>query len=244
MSSAWSGARHFLVVPAAGSGRRAGLALPKQFAVLRGKTVLQHTLECFASLPAIAGMLVALDEQDVRTREFLDGLPDALRQGLKTVSGGSERMHSVINALQALEGTAREGDWVLVHDAVRPCVRRTDIMHLLEVLADEPAGGLLAMPVRDTLKRADATAQVLATLERGDIWQAATPQMFRYGPLLQALTEAAAAGLVLTDEAAAMERLGLPVRLVQCHADNIKVTWPEDLQLAEILLRAREERGD
>lgn len=171
-------------------------------------------------------------------------LPRSLRERITTVPGGTERMHSVLNALRALEGRAIEQDWVLVHDAVRPCVRRADLEHLMTVLANEPAGGLLGIPVRDTLKRADATGQVLATLERTNLWQAATPQMFRYGPLLEALTAAVRAGLVLTDEAAAVERLGMPVKLVQGQSDNIKVTWPEDLQLADALLRAREEPGD
>ena len=187
VSSHLPGPGHFLVVPAAGRGRRAGLGLPKQFARVCGKPLLQHTLECFAPLPGISGMLLALDEQDEATQDFLASLPADLRQRLVTVPGGAERMHSVLNALHALQGRARDDDWVLVHDAVRPCLRRADVERLFETLAPECAGGLLAVPVRDTLKRADATGQVLATLERGDVWQAATPQMFRYGLLRQAL---------------------------------------------------------
>lgn len=244
MNDTVTAARHFLVIPAAGSGLRSGLPVPKQFASVNGKALLQHTLECFAPLPAIEAILLAVNEQDSQSRAFLAELPASLRKRLTTVPGGQERMHSVLNALRALQGRAEERDWVLVHDAVRPCVRRVDLERLLAALEHEPAGGLLAVPVRDTLKRADADGKVLATLERSALWQAATPQMFRYGLLLEALADAEAAGLVVTDEAAAMERLGLPVQLVQGHADNIKVTWPEDLQLAEILLRARDAQGD
>lgn len=235
--------RHFLVLPAAGSGRRTGLSLPKQFVPLAGKPILQHTLERFAALPEIAAIVLAVDEQDVHTRDFLAALPAALRKRVVTVRGGTERMYSVLNALEYLAAQAADDDWVLVHDAVRPCLRRSDIHKLFSALEGSP-GGLLALPVRDTLKRADAQGQVLATLDRSQLWQAATPQMFRHGLLLRALREAAAAGIVVTDEAGAVERLGVPVQLVQGQADNIKVTWPEDLRLAEALLPVTEEHDD
>lgn len=243
MSSTVSSPRFFLVLPAAGSGRRAGLALPKQFVPLAGKPILQHTLERFAVLPEISAIVLAVDEQDVYTKDFLASLPAALRKRVLTVPGGTERMYSVLNALEYLAGLAAGDDWVLVHDAVRPCLRRSDIHRLFAALEGTP-GGLLALPVRDTLKRADAQGRVVATLDRSELWQAATPQMFRHGLLLRALREAAAAGLVVTDEAAAVERLGVPVQLVQGQTDNIKVTWPEDLQLAEALLGVTEERDD
>lgn len=229
--------RHFLVIPAAGSGRRMQQDLPKQFLTLHGKTLLQHTLERMADSQPERIVLAAA--ADSRLADVLDGLAPALRALIQVVPGGEERMFSVHNAVESLAGSAAAQDWILVHDAVRPCVRTEDVRLLLESIRDEPAGGLLACPVRDTLKRADASSHVAATVERSGLWQAATPQAFRHGVLLQALRSCAGEGYMATDEAAAVERLGYPVKLVQGHADNIKLTWPEDLTLLDLLLRAR-----
>lgn len=228
--------RYFLIIPAAGSGKRMGLQSAKQFLSVQGKSILQHTLQRFSAVPGLELTVLALNLQDQASTDFLTALPAALQQRLRIVAGGAERMHSVQCALEALQGEAADDDWVLVHDAVRPCVRAADVIKLMGTLANEPAGGLLALPVRDTLKRAAADGHVLSTLDRTNVWQAATPQMFRYAVLVQALAAAQAAGVQVTDEAAAVERLGLPVKLVPGHADNIKLTWPEDLALLEALL--------
>lgn len=155
-------------------------------------------------------------------------------------AGGRERSDSVLNALQSLQGLADEQDWVLVHDAVRPCVRLDDIARLLQEVADHPCGGLLAVPVSSTLKRSDAAGDIVATLPRDHVWQAATPQAFRLGALRQALQAAVQAGVAITDEASAMELAGHAPRLVRGSADNIKITYPEDLLLAELILAAQQ----
>jgi 2-C-methyl-D-erythritol 4-phosphate cytidylyltransferase len=154
-----------------------------------------------------------------------------------TAPGGVERAESVANALTVLRERAADGDWVLVHDAARPCVRREDLVKLIAELRDDPVGGLLAVPVRDTMKQADAEQRCAATVDRSRLWHALTPQMFRLGALRAALRAALAAGVTVTDDASAMERVGLRPRLVEGHADNLKITRPEDLALAEFHLR-------
>jgi 2-C-methyl-D-erythritol 4-phosphate cytidylyltransferase len=141
-----------------------------------------------------------------------------------------------LNALELLCDRATENDWVLVHDAARPCLRREDIDRLIETLADDPVGGLLAVPVRDTMKQADSAGRVHRTVARTDLWHAFTPQMFRLGLLRAALRGALDAGELVTDEAAAIERRGLAPRLVEGHGDNLKITRPEDLPLARLYL--------
>jgi 2-C-methyl-D-erythritol 4-phosphate cytidylyltransferase len=153
------------------------------------------------------------------------------------VDGGAERAASVLQGLEALQSHVQAGDFVLVHDAVRPCVAQCDIQRLMESLEHEPAGGLLASPLRDTLKRVDAAGYVVSTADRRGLWSAATPQMFRYGVLLEALRAAQRAGVMVTDEAQAVEQLGHRVLVVAGRADNIKVTFPEDLPLVERLLQ-------
>ncbi|MBI5040510.1 MAG: 2-C-methyl-D-erythritol 4-phosphate cytidylyltransferase, partial [Gammaproteobacteria bacterium] len=154
-----------------------------------------------------------------------------------TASGGIERAESVLNALDMLREHAVEDDWVLVHDAARPCVRTEDLNHLVTALRDDAVGGLLAIPVRDTMKQADAEQRCNATVDRSRLWHALTPQMFRLGALRDALRSAAARGVVVTDDASAMEQAGLRPRLIEGHADNLKITRPEDLALAEFYLR-------
>jgi 2-C-methyl-D-erythritol 4-phosphate cytidylyltransferase/2-C-methyl-D-erythritol 2,4-cyclodiphosphate synthase len=227
----------FLVIPAAGSGRRMGLDLPKQYLEVQGKPLLQHTLESFAAVAGLQRIVLAVAPADERLQHLLAAVPARLRELITLVEGGAERADSVRHAVASLAGVAEAADWVLVHDAVRPCVRAADVYRLLQEVAAEPAGGLLAQPVRDTLKRGDAAGRVLATVDRSSLWQAATPQAFRHAVLLQALQHCAAQQLPVTDEAAAIEALGLPVRLVQGNADNIKLTWPGDLALITALLR-------
>jgi 2-C-methyl-D-erythritol 4-phosphate cytidylyltransferase len=230
-------ADHWAVVPAAGRGARMASEVPKQYLPLRGRPVIAHTLERLAGHPAVRGVAVVLGADDC----YWPTLGLDLPVPLLTAVGGAERCHSVLAGLEVLAQRAAPLDWVLVHDAARPCVRREDLDRLMDDLADHPVGGLLALPVSDTVKRTDARGEVLETVDRSHLWRAATPQMFRLGPLTEALRAAIADGVLVTDEAAAMERLGRAPRVVECHPDNLKVTRPADLALAELFL-ARQER--
>lgn len=225
------------IVPAAGIGARMNSELPKQYLSLRGETVIAHTLRRLAQLPSLAATVVALNPED----RFWSSRGPELREGLMTCSGGAERAQSVLNGLHALAGLAQEEDWVLVHDAVRPCVRVSDMELLLSELATHPVGGLLAVPVSSTLKLANANRDVVTTMPRDDMWQASTPQAFRYGLLRAVLEQALARGEQVTDDATAMELAGYAPRLVRGSADNIKITYPEDLALAAVILRAQAE---
>jgi 2-C-methyl-D-erythritol 4-phosphate cytidylyltransferase len=231
------GPAYWVVIPAAGSGNRMGAAVPKQYLELAGRTVIEHTLACFTSHPLISGVVVALAERDPAWSRL------ALSPGrpLVTVAGGADRHLSVLNALCRLADMALPDDWVLVHDAARPCLRRADLDRLIAMLQDHPVGGLLGVPVPDTLKRVDARGDVVETLQRDGVWRAQTPQMFRLGALTAALEGASAAGVAVTDEAGAMEHAGHAVRMVEGHADNIKITAPGDLALAEVFLRLQRE---
>ncbi len=231
-------ARAWAVVPAAGQGLRMGADVPKQYLPLTGKPILQHTVERLAAHPRVRGVLVALAADDRRWPALGFTAP-----AVRTVGGGAERVHSVLAALDALSGYAGAGDWVMVHDAARPCVRPVDIETLVERASAHPVGGLLALPVRDTMKRAAADGTVAETVERAGLWHALTPQMFRLAPLQGALRAALAAGRIPTDEAQAMELVGARPLLVPAHADNIKVTEPQDLALAELYLRRQAEEG-
>lgn len=229
--------RYFAIVPAAGSGRRFGAERPKQYLELAGKPVLLHTLERLGQIAALASIVVPVAADDKHWQMLT--LPRDSR--LQFVTGGAERMHSVLAGLEALVAIARDDDWVLVHDVARPCVRVGDIERLMQALREEPAGGLLANRVRDTMKRSDASGHVVTTVPRDDLWHALTPQMFRYGKLRHALQTAVASGELVTDEAQAIERAGWPVRLVEGARDNLKITFPEDLALAASFLRAQEQ---
>jgi 2-C-methyl-D-erythritol 4-phosphate cytidylyltransferase len=225
-------ARHWIVIPAAGRGARVGAERPKQYLPLHGEAVLAHTLRCFVGHPAVSGVVVVLAPGD----PDWPTIDPVLRSAVATVDGGTERVDSVRCGLAALAPRAAADDWVLVHDAARPCLRRDDLERLLATLADDPVGGILAVPVRDTMKRAAAGA-IAATVPRADLWHAQTPQMFRFGLLRAALASAAE----VTDEAQAVERAGHRVRLVEGHVDNLKITHPEDLALAAwYLATARE----
>jgi 2-C-methyl-D-erythritol 4-phosphate cytidylyltransferase len=209
-----------------------GAEVPKQYLPLAGRPVIDHTIERVLLHPRIDGVYIALGVQDGwwPDTEFA-GHPDLVR-----VDGGVERCHSVLNALRALCVRAADDDWVLVHDAARPCVRRADITRLVDGLADHPVGGLLGVPVRDTMKRSDAEGAVLETVSRERLWHAFTPQMFRVATLREALAGALAAGMLVTDEASAMEWAGHRPLMVEGAADNLKITRPEDLALAEFFL--------
>lgn len=225
---------YWVVVPAAGSGRRFSASLLKQYALLRDKPVLSHTLNHLLAVPQLSTLVLVHGADDVRWQS----LPEIQHEKMLVVVGGDERVDSVRNGLLALSGRAQANDWVLVHDAARPCCFTEDITALINALVDHPVGGLLAVPVTDTVKRANSQHEVTQTVDRSTLWRAQTPQMFRYGMLLDALNQAQ--GLTITDEAQAIERLGLQPLLVKGNAANIKITHQDDLPLAEFYLLQRE----
>ncbi len=214
------------IIPAAGVGSRMQADRPKQYLPLAGKTILEHTLACFLDHPQLRGLVVSLAGDD----PYWPLLACAIDSRIERAEGGRERADSVLNGLLRLtELGAQENDWVLVHDAARPNLSRSDLDTLLETLADDPVGGLLAVPARDTLKRAGADGRVCETIDRSVVWQAFTPQMFRLGFLHRVLADALVADVNVTDESSAVEWAGFAPRLVEGRADNIKVTRPEDL---------------
>lgn len=231
-------ARRWAIVPAAGRGERFGTAAPKQYAQLLGRPVLSWSIGALLAEPSIDGVIVALAAGDRRWH----GIPEAVDPRVSTCAGGARRELSVANALDALAGRARDTDWVVVHDAARPCLRREDLRALLEATRDDPVGGLLAVPVSDTLKRQGESGRSHGTVAREGLWRALTPQVFRHGLLRRALALCVERERVVTDEASAVEALGLRPLLVRGHADNLKITDPEDGALAAAILRARERR--
>jgi len=224
-------AAFWCVVPAAGRSTRFGGGVPKQYLPLAGKPLLLHTLERLAAHPSIAGLMVALAADD----PHWPGLASLHGKPVSTCIGGGERADSVLAGLCALDGKVERSAFVLVHDAARPCVREDDITRLIE-LGIAAGGALLAAPLRDTLKRADADSRAVATEPREARWRALTPQLFPHGELVAALESARAAGITVTDEAMAMERAGFKPLLVEGAESNIKVTTPADMMLAEFLL--------
>lgn len=214
------------LIPAAGVGSRMAADRPKQYLEVAGKTIIEHSLACFLDHPQLLGIVVSLAADD----PYWPHLACATEPRLQRAEGGRERADSVLNGLLRLsELGARDEDWVLVHDAARPNLARSDLDLLLAELAGDAVGGLLAVPARDTLKRAGPDGRVRETVDRSTIWQAYTPQMFRLGELQRALADALLAGVATTDEASAMEWAGHAPRLIEGRADNLKVTRPEDL---------------
>ena len=224
---------YYALVPAAGGGARMGAEIPKQYLPLAGRPLIRHTLATLCAVPAVARVFVVLAADDAQWEKYdwsdLAGRLEILR------CGGATRADSVTNGLRALRPRVAADDWMLVHDAARACLTVAQVETLIASVADDPVGGLLAVPVADTLKRADAQLRSAATVSRENLWQAQTPQMFRHALLLDALERAPA----VTDEASAVEALGLKPRLVAADATNFKVTYPLDLHLAEIILRDR-----
>ncbi len=222
----------WVVIPAAGVGRRMGSSVPKQYLELDGRLVIDHTIERLLLHPMVDGLYLALSEEDQRWQDAeFAGHPD-----LVCVPGGRERCNSVFNALTALRACADPHDWVLVHDAARPCVRRSDVDRLIQMVRTHDVGGLLGLMVSDTMKRTDAVDQVVGTVERAHLWRAFTPQMFRLGVLFDALKGALDAGFLVTDEASAIEWVGMRPIMVESQPDNLKITRPEDLALAAFYL--------
>ncbi|WP_026470411.1 2-C-methyl-D-erythritol 4-phosphate cytidylyltransferase [Alkanindiges illinoisensis] len=230
-------AQYWAILPAAGSGSRFASSIPKQYLTLINKTVIQHSVDRICQLP-LQGCVLAISAHD-QTAKTLTFAKPAL---LHWVTGGAERMDSVLAAMQYLQQFATAQDWVLVHDVARPCILANDLQHLLDELKEDAVGGLLAVPVRDTLKRGNA-GQVVETVPRDHLWQCQTPQMFRFGLLLDALQQAKTQQQLVTDEAGAIEQFGLPVKLVNGSSTNIKITYPEDLGLAAAILKAQTEEN-
>nr|WP_281379216.1 2-C-methyl-D-erythritol 4-phosphate cytidylyltransferase [Halomonas campaniensis] len=224
----------WLVVPAAGQGRRMGADRPKQYLALGGRPVLARTLARLHEAFPGARLCLCLDPQDARFDPAW--VPFA---HWRRVGGGAERVDSVANALAAIRAEAGDDDLVLVHDVARPCVTTADLRRLHAVLSADSVGGLLAAPVADTMKRDDGAGRVATTEPRAGLWHALTPQGFRYGLLRRALAAAREAGVTVTDEASAVEALGASPRLVAGRRDNLKITHPEDLALAELILAAQ-----
>jgi 2-C-methyl-D-erythritol 4-phosphate cytidylyltransferase len=220
---------YWLIMPAAGTGRRFGAAVPKQYLELAGRTVIEHALAPFLADPRCSGIVVALEPDD----QQFGRLPPANEPGIRCVAGGAERCDSVRHALAAIAGA--DEDWVLVHDAARPCLSKGDLDALIAAMMGDPVGGLLATPLTDTLKRADAL-RVTDTPARASLWRALTPQMFRLGALRQAMEAAKGSGRSPTDESQAMEWQGHVPRLVAGRTDNLKITSPADLALAAAVL--------
>ena len=230
----------WVVIPAAGVGKRMQADRPKQYLSLLGKTVLEHTLACFLPQPQITGIVIALHANDPYWQE----LPISTNTKIYTVVGGKERSDSVLNALHYLsdELHCKANSWVMVHDAARPCLSSDDIEQLMQLVnADDPLGGILASPVKDTMKRAQATlpTHIASTESRQNLYHALTPQMFRLQALQQAVQYAFDNEIAITDDASAMEQQGFSPRLIIGNANNIKITQASDLALAEFFLSQR-----
>ena len=222
----------WVVIPAAGVGKRMQSSTPKQYLTLNSKTVIEHTLDVFDQHSSISEIVVVVSAGD----EYWASLNISLSKPLHIAEGGKERCDSVLNSLIFLSDKAADDDWVLVHDAARPCLRNDDLTLLFDTLQQHNVGGILAVPVRDTMKRSGDKNTIKETVEREGLWHALTPQMFRYGLLKKSLQAALQQNKIITDESSAIELSGFYPLLVEGHADNIKITRPEDLALAEFYL--------
>jgi 2-C-methyl-D-erythritol 4-phosphate cytidylyltransferase len=221
---------YFAVVPAAGVGKRMLADRPKQYLLLHNQTVIEHTLSRLLQAKIFTGIAVAISKEDPYWPELeISKHPQVL-----TAVGGKERADSVLSALNLLQNHASKDDWVLVHDAARPCITASDIHKLIATLKDDAIGGILALPSHDTLKQVKGD-NIQQSLDRRSVWRALTPQMFRFGVLKQAL-EQTQGNLAITDEASALELTGLSAKIVEGRADNIKITQADDLFLAQFYL--------
>lgn len=229
--------QYFAVIPAAGSGSRFGAPLPKQYLSINGLPLIRHAIDALLADARIARVIVVLSPDD---RDWhADCMPADKPERMSVIRvGGATRAESVLNGIKWLSEQIKSdsNDWVLVHDAARPCLSRAQIDTLISTLTDDPVGGLLAIPVADTVKRADAKNRVDATVDRRQLWQAQTPQMFRLDLLQQALNAVDLA--VATDESAAIEALGHAPKLVPGSLSNLKVTYPADLPLATAIINS------
>lgn len=218
------------IVPAAGVGKRMRADRPKQYLELAGKPVIEQTLSRLLQANVFEAIAVAVSRED----PYWPGLAISRHERILTAPGGKERADSVLSALKSIRDKASDSDWVLVHDAARPCITDADIHHLIACLVHDDVGGILALSSHDTLKNVQ-DGRIAGTLDRNHIWRALTPQMFRYGMLKNALEEAEG-NPAITDEASALELKGLRPKIVEGRPDNIKITRPEDLPLAQFYM--------
>ncbi|MBA4143501.1 MAG: 2-C-methyl-D-erythritol 4-phosphate cytidylyltransferase [Nitrosospira sp.] len=226
---------YFALIPAAGFGSRIGDALPKQYLPVAGRPLIYHALRTMWASPRLSAIFVVLAPGDSEwARHDWSEFSNKL---IVLECGGATRAESVLNGLKTARkvSSLADDDWILVHDAARPCLTKVQLDNLMDELADDEVGGLLAVPVADTLKRSDGNSRVERTESREKLWQAQTPQMFRYRLLVEALSTTG--GGTMTDDAGAIEALGLHPRLVPSDTRNLKVTYPQDLALAELILR-------
>lgn len=224
--------RYIALIPAAGVGERMGTTMPKQYALLAGKPLLQHVMETFSSTSLISHTYVVVSPNDA----YVSDLPVFARTTILKC-GGETRQASVTSGLQAISQETEVDDWILVHDAARPGLTQDLLEKLIAFVKDDAVGGLLALPVVDTIKRSDGHGRAELTVDRAPLWAAQTPQMFRYAQLLQALQQAQQQAKQTTDEASAIEAMGHRPKLVEGSARNFKVTLPQDLLLAELIFK-------
>jgi 2-C-methyl-D-erythritol 4-phosphate cytidylyltransferase len=225
------------VIPAAGIGLRMGETVPKQYLKIAGRTLIEYGCDALLDSGCVSGLVIAVQADD----QLMARLPMACDPRVHLVTGGAQRADSVLAGLEFLASRAGPQDWVMVHDAARPCLDSLSVQHMCRQLAQHSVGGILARPVTDTVKQAGAQNAIEATLPRETLWTAQTPQMFRFGLLLQALRSAQAAGIAVTDESMALERMGYQPLLLSGPPSNIKVTYPQDLALASWYLANRSE---
>ena len=218
--------KFWAIVPAAGVGKRMQADRPKQYLELAGKTVIEHTLLRLLQAEVFTAIAVAVSKED----PYWPELTVSQHKNIITAPGGKERADSVLSGLKTIREQASDDDWVLVHDAARPCITASDIHHLIDTLINDDVGGILALASPDTLKQVQGDG-ITGTLDRSHIWRALTPQMFRYGMLKAALEQAQG-----TDDASALELKGLQPKIVEGRPDNIKITRPEDLALAQFYM--------
>lgn len=224
--------KYWGVVPAAGVGKRMQADRPKQYLQLNAHTVIEQTLTRLLDVKQLTAVVVAISKPD----PYWSELEVAKNPRIITAEGGKERADSVLSALNAIAELATDNDWVLVHDAARPCIAQSDVEHLIDELHEHPVGGILALASHDTLKSVNADLAITGTVDRSKIWRALTPQMFRYSALRHALQEATNKGWIMTDDANAMELQGLHPKIIAGRPDNLKITRPEDLALAQFYL--------
>ena len=231
MSKVWA------IIPAAGLGQRMNSERPKQYILINDEPILAHTLHAICQVPQVEQVVVALHPDD----QYWPTQINLSYTNITTTQGGEFRAQSVLNAIQLLSAQANAQDWLLVHDAVRPCITAKTINAMLIQLEDHPIGGLLGVPVRDTLKAVDAQGNTTQTVSRAGLWHALTPQVFRFGLLQAALTTLIEDDFEITDDASAIEKMGHSPKMIQGSYDNIKITWPEDLATASAWLQQHQE---
>ncbi len=228
----------WIIIPAAGIGSRMCADRPKQYLSLAGQTVIEHTLNKLLEHPRVEALYVGLSPLD----EYWKTLPLSTNVNIFTYQGGEERVNTVLNGLYEISGKAKPDDWVLVHDVARPCISLEDIDRLIEQLEESNTGGILGVPVTDTVKKVDK-GQIVSTIDRTTLWRAYTPQMFRYQILRDALDNGLRKGLMITDEASAVEAEGLSLEMIEGSVENIKITQPGDIELAELYLSRLARKG-